>query len=320
MSVQIPATTVRRSAAAAERRGAGVAALGVLVALLACKQSGDPAGSAPSASAAATPSALAAVPSAPAPPVLPRLEGRDIEAGEVTTGGAWLPRFRAGRAENDLGLAWSAARGICQQRDQDLCSEPQWRRACRLDPAIGKVPSWTLTARDASGFVVRGGTDCDSATVVRGAQAEPGRIGLCCSRAIALESANHHPGFLRAVSEKLTSLERAVNARSGPAVGQLLDDPITFYSLQRARKSVALARFEAAFHQHPDERTVHGSCLVTLELVGHVFGDQWIAECDKVVEHGGEVAVVSARYVFGGPQVKLRSLTETRVVRGWAAP
>lgn len=305
------------------------AVLLVLLALLACKQGGDDGSVSATASATAVPvvvpsavgvaaSATTAAPAISAS--LPAIPARDVAAGEVAADGPWLPAFRVGRAEHDAGLTWSAARRVCQARDQDLCTVPQWRRACRIDSALGNVASWTLGARDASGFVVRGGAGCDAATVAGGSQVESARVGLCCSRAIAVDTTNRHPAFLRAVSGQLLRLERALNAHSAPSLGALVDESVTYYALRDAPKAVALDRFAAAFRQYPDETTTHGTCVVTLQLLGHVSRDQWIGECDKVVDRGDAVAVVTARYVFGGPEAKLRSVTEPRILRNWSAP
>jgi hypothetical protein len=295
------------------RRGAreAAAALGLLAALLACKH-GQKEARQTTVDAAVAPSASA--------PSLPALPLRDIPAGDVTSGGPWLGGFKAGRSDHDAGLTWSAARAACRIRDLDLCTEPEWRRGCGLDPEIGKVSSWTSTGKDATGFVVRGGSGCDSAVSVPGSKSDPARIGLCCSRAIAIQTTNRHPAFLRTVSEKLMSFERAVTAHNIAKVEALLDDPVTLYSLKNVPKHVAKGKFEAEFRQHPQDTTLHGTCEVTLELVGDVARDKWIAECDKVVDRGSELAIVIGRYEFGGPETKLRLIKEPRIIRNWSAP
>jgi hypothetical protein len=290
----------------------GATTLGILSTLLACKYIQKGTGESKDSGAPTAPSA----PTVSLPPLAPR----DVAAGDVPNGGPWLGAFRVGRTEHDAGLTWSLARINCRNQDMDLCSEPQWHRACSLDPEIGKVASWTATARGAGGFVVRGPSGCGSSTVVAGAQTDPARIGLCCSRAIAIQTTNHHAGFLRAVAGKLMSYERALNAHSTAAVEALLDDSVTLYSLKNISKQVAKARFDGAFRQHPEETVLHGTCEVTLDVIGNVEHDNWVAECDKVVEHSPEVAVVVTRYEFGGPGTQLRLVQEPRIIRNWAAP
>lgn len=234
-------------------------------------------------------------------------------AGDVAAGGPWLPAYTAG-------LFWSVAWAACRLRDKDLCTESQWHRPYSLDPEIGKAASWTVGARNGTEFVVLGGSSCNSARLVAGSQTDPARIGLCCSRAIAIQTMNRNASFLRIVSEKLLSFERAINAHSVPTVGELLDDTVTLYSLTNLPKPAAEKRFEAAFRQYPQETSVHGTCQVTLELVGSVWRDKWIGECDKAVDRGAEVAAVVSRYEFGGPKGKLRLIKEPRIVRNWSPP
>jgi hypothetical protein len=306
------------------------AALGALALLLGCEQferasrpaKADAAPPASRATAAAPPGSTSGLPAALAPPgaSLPALPVHDIGAGDVTTGGPWLSAYRAGRAGTDAGLTWSAARAACQLRDMDLCTEPQWRRACSVDSEVGKVASWTPTVKNAAGFVVRGGNGCDSVAIVSGSQKDPSRVGLCCSRAIAIQTTNRNGGFLRSVSERLMSYERALNAHSVPAVGALLDSTMTLYAMTNIHKNVAESRFEGTFRRYPQETAVHGTCLVTLDLVGSAWRDRWIAECDKLIDRGSEVAVVTARYEFGGPKSKLRLVRDARIIRDWSAP
>lgn len=288
------------------------ATFGVLSTLIACKYIQRGTGESNESGAPAAPS----VPAVSLPP----LALRDVPTGDVPNGGPWLSAFKAGRAGNDAGLNWSQARTNCSNQDMDLCSEPQWHRACSLDPEIGKVASWTPAARGAAGFIVRGGSGCGSSTVVAGSSSDPARIGLCCSRGIAIQATNHHAAFRRAVSNKLLSYERALNAHSTSAVEALLDDSVTLYSLKDISKHAAKARFEGAFRQHPEETVLHGTCEVTVDAVGDVEHDNWVAECDKVVAHSPEVAVVITRYEFGGPDTKLRSVQEPRIIRNWATP
>ena len=300
--------------------GRSVALLAVLAALLACKGSGP--SSSASASATAEPRSAAPVAASSAPPAvsLPALAEREIPAGTVTDGGAWLGSYKAGRTDGDAGLGWVEARKLCLGRSMDLCTEPQWRRACGLDAEVGRAASWTSTVKDKNGFVVMGGSGCGAEQVVAGSLRDPARIGLCCNRAIAIESNNKNGAFLRTVAGKLLEFERALNQHSVAAVGALLDDELEFYQAGRVARSTAEGKFGGSYRQYPNQSAVHGQCVVTLHLVGDVEEDKWIAECDKVIDRGGEIAATAVRYEFGGPKTRLRAIKEPRITRDWSAP
>jgi hypothetical protein len=291
----------------------------LVAALFACKKSGSDSKSTASAEPVATPAPVAAAPVAAAP-VLPALPDRAVAAGTEGTAGPWVGGFKAGRGSGDAGLGWTEARAVCTGRGMDLCTLPEWQRACASDAEVGKAASWTATVQGEGGFVVAGGSGCSGQRIVAGSERDPARIGLCCDRAIAIQTANNNAAFLRSVSGKLLEVERALNQHSAAAMGGFLDESVDLYTMRGVSRKDAEGKFTAWFRQYPAQSAVHGTCQVTLKLVGDVEQDKWIAECDKLVDRGGEVGVTITHYEFGGPKTKLRVIKEPRVLRQWAKP
>lgn len=99
----------------------------------------------------------------------------------------------------------------------------------------------------------------------------------------------------------------------------MLDDELQFYTVKTTREQ-AQCKFNESFRHWPDQWELHGTCSVTLTAVGDPDVDNWAAECDKIAYRGGEVAGVVTRTVFGGPQTRIRSLTDLRLERNWSRP
>ncbi len=301
---------------------AGTCAALCVIALFACKKAKSDAEPVATSVATLSTSAAIASPPAPAPAAeLPSVPERRVPEGTLD-GGAWLPAFRAVRPSGDAGKSWLEARTACTDASLELCSEPEWQRACAEDTAVGKLEAWTLRVEDSRGFVVRGGPDCSTRKIETGSAKSASRGALCCERAIAIDTTNKNKSFLRATSAKLLAFEKAVNQKSASAIAALLDDELQFFQMKDATREQARAKFEGSYRQYPSQWFAHGTCTATIEknLPDTQDDDTWTAECDKVAYRGGEVGVTMSRYVFGGSNGKIRAITEPRIVRNWAPP
>ncbi len=196
-----------------------------------------------------------------------------------------------------------------------LCSESQWERACGSDAAVGAVETWTASAEADRGFVARGGVGCGSRAVVAGASSGPQRAGACCSRAITIDSANHHPAFLQSVESKLLAYEAALNRKQASSLGALFDETVQLYAERKTRQA-AVGVLEATLRKYPNLWVANDRCAITLD----VAADTWTATCGTVTARAGEVAYVSSRYVWGGKTGRLMSLTEQDVMRRFSPP
>ncbi|HKO52575.1 MAG TPA: serine/threonine-protein kinase, partial [Polyangiaceae bacterium] len=141
------------------------------------------------------------------------LPTRDIPAGVVTSGGAWLDKFSVLRREDSQGLPFSQAFARCADAGKTLCTDGQWQRACDSFPEVGEAPSWTESIEDGR-FVVRGGGSCKSRKLVSEGERDAQRIGLCCDRAIAMSSTSMQKPFLSSTASFVRKVEDALNQRS----------------------------------------------------------------------------------------------------------
>ena len=313
----------------------------LLVACAGCKKPSDagakaepsaaPAASAPGATPTApgaTPTAPGATPTAPgatptasvAPAALPPVPERKLPQGKISGETTWLPGFKLVRYEGDAGASWLEAHAICAKHGREMCTEAQFKRACAEDDSIAKAAAWTMTYEGKAGFVVRGGGSCSQRAVAAGFEKNAARGALCCERSIAIETSNANPAFLFAVAAKLSKLEKNLNQRSASALGGMCDDELEFYNKPKATRAQAESLFDGSFRQYPDQWAAHGVCNVTLDVKGDPDVDSWTAECDKIVYRAGEISGTIARYVFGGRETRLRSITEPRLVRNWSPP
>ncbi len=167
----------------------------------------------PAADDAGAASDLAAVPS------------RKVPAGPAPNT-TWTIEYALERVKGDENLDWAGAVAHCQAAGKQLCLETQWQRACELDPEIGKLESWTLTA-DYPGAAVRGGTDgCKTRAFVKAAEKSASRVGLCCDRAVAISSEDKSDEFRTAVTRRVLEVEAALSdlAPDGKASKLLFDE------------------------------------------------------------------------------------------------
>ena len=270
----------------------------------------DPTPSSSAAAPASTPVVVADVPAA---------TRRTVKAGTVDDADVWIPAFDAMRPEGTAAQVWLAARTACAGAGLEMCTETQWVHACNDDASLGKYPHWTVTSAGSSGFVVRGGDGCAARAEAAGFDKQPDRTVLCCTRAIGIRTSNANKAFLRATSTKLAKLESALNRHDASGVASFFDDPLRFYQNSVPRER-AQSLMSGSFRQYADQWAVHDICDVSLQATGDPETDTWTAECGKLVYRAGEVGVTRTVYVFGGPTTLVRSLTEPKILRGWAPP
>jgi|GEM_PF-695477 len=211
--------------------------------------------------------------------------------------GAWLPAYAVGRAAGSDGLTFERAAGACRERGQELCTETQWTRACEVHEALGTVASYTLGAARPGAVVVRGAGGCAARAEVPVSAVDPARAALCCTRAVAVTSANADESFRAASAERLLAYERAVRARDAGALGAVLGERVICdgRDLDRGEAQAALAAGAAAGAPILDR------CEVTLDR----SGPEPLLVSDCRVLAAGTPGPTSLRIVHGGPDLKI---------------
>ncbi len=293
-------------------------------------------GAARHASAAAHPASAAAV-SAPrtsgsaavtTPPPFPE---RAVAPGKAPETNIWLDHFRVMRLSKDSGHTFVEAHQRCAAAGMELCSEPEWARACAENPELGRLASWTSTG-DPNGIVVRGGSSCESRKLVPGADRAVDRTGLCCERSIGIDSINSNRSFLMTTSQRVLALETILNQKRATALTPLLDENVTIDGKPHPRQA-AIDLISATFRKWPDEWLASGSCVVKLQQKKrrvvhrsrwhrkkhHVESLTWSADCRQTRFRDGQIAVVDTTYIFGGNGL-LKSIEDSRMIRDWSKP
>jgi hypothetical protein len=255
---------------------------------------------------------------------------REVPEGRITGRSVWFAQFRMLRREGDLGKTFVEAQSRCAETGMSLCSEVQWTRACEVHPGLGSTASWTASA-EASGFVVRGGFGCADRAIAKGGEVNAERGGMCCDRAVGIDTKNTNRSFLRATSDRLLEIERTLNQRNPDAFLAFVADPVTIDGAPRPRAE-AHKLLTDSFSSWPDHWIINDECAVTIaapvvvvkrtrrrRVTKHVESPSWSADCEQTRHRAGEIAVVTTSYVFTGAG-KLRSIADSRVVRDWAKP
>jgi eukaryotic-like serine/threonine-protein kinase len=259
-------------------------------------------------------SATAGEPGAPLAPLAPT----EIEPGAAPEVNAWLPKFKIVRHDGDQGQSYLAAMDACREHALALCTEAQWLRACELVPALGAMESWTASPSGEHGFVVRGGPrGCASRQVVGGAEPSAQRVGACCERVVAMADDSANRNFLRSTSSKLLAYERASDAGDLISLSNLLDSTIEVQhgGLDRERFIEQVRRRLAKVKIH---WVLHDLCEARLTTVA---GDPaWTADCRTLVREDDKLTYVLRRYLFGGPEGKLQTYLEPKILRAAAEP
>jgi hypothetical protein len=295
-------------------------------------------------STASNPTPSAAVPPSGAPelasaaPVAPRpgTPPRIVPQGMVPGAGQWVEEFRIQPLADDTGKTVLDAQVKCAEAGLSLCTESQWARACAEDANTGREASWTLTGH-ASGFVVRGGGNCQIRAVVPGSSATTDRHGTCCERSVAVGSTNSNKNFLVATAAKLEEVEAALNSRKSSRVVGLMGEGVNIDGEAKTLAQVTKL-FDDSYQKYPDQWSVIDNCNVSMQTIvrrvpvvtkskrgvirrrmRRLESSSWSAECDVLQQRGGEVSLVTLGYVFGG-NGKIQSIDEEQRSREWSKP
>lgn len=253
---------------------------------------------------AAIPEASGSASAAAGSPELAPFALRRVPAGLVPPE-LWTPGFSVERPAGSGGVSLERAVAVCRQRGKDLCTEPQWLRACELAPELGAVESWTLSVEGTQAVVRGAGEHCQGRTLVASTELAPMRGFTCCSRAVAIAI----PGVTDALrvrsAERLLACERGLRARDGAALRQLFDEEVVFAGERQVREDLvkrleqSSAGDEAAFER----------CQLTTEGEGRHA--QVIADCRTVALTRGILTAEVLRVVQGGAESR---------VQLWGAP
>jgi hypothetical protein len=143
----------------------------------------------------------------------------------------------------------------------------------------------------------------------------PSRVGVCCSRAVAIQSSDGDASFLAATERRLLAFE-AANRVGGAALGALFADALHFYGAASMTRTQALARVDAAIVRAPDVWVSLDTCEVSTD--GPL--GTWTADCRKVARQDGKVAYVLTRLVWSRDEGKIVSLDDLKIMRPFTAP
>ena len=250
------------------------------------------------------------------------LPARDVAAGQIGTEGAWVDKFSVLRRENVQGLGFAQAFASCTDAGKTLCTDSQWRRACDSFPEVGAAPSWTESLDDGRD-VIRGGGVCTARKVVAQTEADPGRIGLCCDRAIAMTSTSLQKPFLSSTAGIVLKLERALNQRNIDNFLDLSEDHVTLNGKSRDKNGLR-AVLAQSFAASRDLVIVNDTCDVSVEAkkvavkrtrrtkktTYNYETTGWTAVCNQTRHRDGKALSAKSTYEFSA-QSKLRAVTDS---------
>jgi hypothetical protein len=229
--------------------------------------------------AAATETGTGAAPSAAhAGSGLPAYAARDIPAGAGPTGAYTVP-YSVERFVGDENKTWQEAVQACRSHDKTLCTETQWMKACALDKSLGEMQSWTLTA-DYPGAAVRGGDHgCGSRTFIKLSERSPTRVGVCCTRAVAIATSITTGTFREDMNERILKYEAALNQGDAATLSGLYAEKVKF-DKEELDGSALARRHAAEYRAAPDLLFAFDRC--TLREVGEGASKESHAECGVV--------------------------------------
>ncbi|HYP99207.1 MAG TPA: serine/threonine-protein kinase [Polyangiaceae bacterium] len=275
----------------------------------------------PSASAASTPPKAEPARTA-ASRGFAGLPTRDIPAGLVTAEGAWVDKFSVLRREDSQGLLFNDAFARCADAGKTLCTDSQWQRACDSFPEVGEVSSWTESIEGGQ-IVVRGGGSCKARKLVSEAEKDPQRIGLCCDRAIAMDSSSMQKSFLSSTAGIVLKLETALNQRSIDKFLDLSEDHLTLNAHVRD-KATLKGLLTQSFASARDLVIVNDRCDISVSAKKIVTKKSrkvkkatttyettgWTATCQQTRHRDGKGVAAKSSYEFSATS-KLRAITDS---------
>jgi len=248
------------------------------------------------------------------------LPTRDVPSGLVASSGAWLDKFSLLRREDTQGLEYSQAFGRCKDTGKTLCTEAQWQRACDTFPEVGEAPSWTESIEDGR-VVVRGGGTCKARKLVSETEKDAQRIGLCCDRAIAMNSTSMQKPFLASVASIVLKLETALNQRSIDKFLDLSEDHVTLNEHVRDKASLKNLLTQS-FATARDLVIVNDHCEISVSAKKIVIKKPrrakktsyettgWTAVCQQTRHRDGKGVSAKSTYEFSAIS-KLRAITDS---------
>jgi len=247
------------------------------------------------------------------------LPARDVPAGVLTQSGAWLDKFGILRRENNQGLSFSEAFSRCADVGKMLCTDSQWQRACDSFPEVGEVASWTESLEDGQ-VVVRGGGSCKPRKLVSETEKDAQRIGLCCDRAIAMDSSSMQKSFLSSTASIVLKLETALNQRSIDKFLDLSEDHLTLNGKVREKAGLK-GLLTQSFASARDLVIVNDHCEISVSAKKVVTKKRrvkktsyettgWTAVCRQTRHRDGKGVAAKSSYEFSAIS-KLRAISDS---------
>jgi hypothetical protein len=214
----------------------------------------------------------------------------------MASNGTWTIAFAVERKAGDLDLDWWGAVAHCSAEQLALCTETQWLRACKADPDLGQLESWTLTA-DVPGAVVRGGSDgCKERKFVKTREKNPTRVGLCCERALGITSEDQADAFRELATKHVLAYEAALREKKAELLGKLYADTVTYLGNDLARSALVKQQLDEAAGA-PDFLMYFDHCNVKYADSG--TSKDLLADCGVVSGAQGKVRGFAQRIAFG---------------------
>jgi hypothetical protein len=264
-------------------------------------------------SAAPTASAAAANASAAATAVVaaavvdpPAYAERKIEAGRGAAK-VWTKAFTVARLAGHSGKTYRDAHAHCLEHGKALCSETQWARACEADPKLAELDSWTASYSGDGKFVTRGGAtggsaSCDARDTAAIDEQKPGRVALCCDRAVGIASSNDNPAFVQASAKHAGDYEKAVTDGVRGVVAAQYADTIMFLG-RKFERDALMREYDRDLKRFPGQWTYFDVCDMSVgkDDAGEAT---LIADCRAVLNRH-KIYGATIRFVRGGPDHKI---------------
>ncbi|HEX2872416.1 MAG TPA: hypothetical protein VHP33_14205 [Polyangiaceae bacterium] len=192
-------------------------------------------------------------------PILP-LMPHSVYVPDGQVGASSIEMFVAVMQQASYGKTFREALALCQEQGLDLCTDPQWRRACSLAPELSGVETWT--ASFTSGYqqlqARGGGQGCEAGGGALSTETRPARGGMCCTRAIAL-SGDARAARAPAVAVRL--FERGVNLKSDELLTRSLSPVLSdYYRTSDVPRDKVLQMSLQYLQATPGAYSMHDSC------------------------------------------------------------
>jgi hypothetical protein len=192
-------------------------------------------------------------------PILP-LMSHSVYVPDGQVGASSLEMFVAVMPQPSYGKTFREALALCQEQGLDLCTDPQWRRACSLAPELSAVETWT--ASFAPGYqqlqARGGGQGCEAGGGAVSTETRPARGGMCCTRAIALSGDTR---AARAPAVAVRVFERGVNLKSDELLTKSLSPVLTdYYRTNDVPREKVLQMSLQYLQATPGAYSMHDSC------------------------------------------------------------